>query len=75
MPGTNFEDLEDLEVGIMPALELGAPMLEQEKSRPSQPTFQEEFGIEPKWAVLFLILIVFILFAIIIWLGVTKPSV
>lgn len=63
------------EVIDIPLLELGDSAT-GEAAKPRVPlTFQEEFGVEPKWAVAILLVVVVILFGIIIWLGITRPSV
>lgn len=63
----------DMEVIDVPLLELGeAAVSAPAKEERRYPTFHEEFGIEPKWAVALLISIVLILFGIVIWLGLTR---
>lgn len=39
------------------------------------PSFRDDFGIEPKWAVCFLVTVVLIMLGIIIWLSLAKPAV
>jgi hypothetical protein len=60
---------DEMEVIDVPLLELGEAAVNNTRK---YPTFREEFGVDPKWAVALLILIVVFLFGIIIWLGITR---
>lgn len=63
----------ETEVIEIPLLDLGEARLSSSKARMRiHTTFQEDFGIEPKWAVAMLVGFVVMLFGIIIWLSITK---